>query len=251
MIESAKGKVAFVAGAGGGIGLGIATALIERGASVVLADVKPMPDTLPDGPGSCVYRQGDLTDAAFVEAGISEAARMFGRLDWLVNAHAVLDFANDTSFAAMDMDTWDRVFAVNLTSYALTARHAVAAMRKNRSGAMVHFSSIDALAGDPKPQDAYAISKAGVLRLSKSIAVQCAAERIRSNVILPGPTLTPMQDRWQGKPQVQKHVADSIPLGRLGAVDDHVNAALFLLSDKASWVTGSELVVDGGITAGR
>ena len=114
---------------------------------------------------------------------------------------------------------------------------------------MVHFASIDALRGEINPQDAYAVSKAAVIRFSKSVAVQFAADGIRSNVILPGPVLSPMQDRWRGKEDVQAEVAAGIPLGRLGTTQDQSDACLFLLSDKASFITGTELVVDGGITA--
>ena len=114
---------------------------------------------------------------------------------------------------------------------------------------MVHFSSIDALSGDPKPQDAYGASKAALIRLSKSLAIQYAGSQIRSNVILPGLTMTPMQDRWKNKPNIQEQVAQNIPLGRLGNPQDMADACLFLLSDHASYITGTELTVDGGVTA--
>ena len=122
-------------------------------------------------------------------------------------------------------------------------------MKQNRGGSLVHFSSIDALVGDSKPQDAYGASKAAIIRLSKSIAVQFARDGIRSNAILPGPVMSPMQGRWQDKPELQEHVAQSIPLGRIGTTQDLSNACLFLLSDEASFITGTELIVDGGVTA--
>jgi len=250
MSGTAKSKVAVVAGAGGGIGLAVANMLIAEGASVVLADVKDMPDGITDGPGSYVYKQGDLSDESFVADVFESATTMFGRLDYLVNTLGVLWFDRDKSVVTMDMDVWDTVFKINLKSFALTSRYAVPAMKKSGGGAMVHFSSIDATGGDPKPQDAYAISKAAVIRLSKGLAVQFAADGIRSNSILPGPTMSPMQSRWEGKDDVQQKIGAMIPLGRLGHVDDLANAAMFLLSDKAAWITGTELVVDGGITAG-
>ena len=114
---------------------------------------------------------------------------------------------------------------------------------------MVHFASVDALHGELKPQDAYATSKAAIIRFSKSIAIQFAADGIRSNTILPGQVLSPMQDRWRGKPDLQAKAAAVVPLGRLGSTQDQSNACLFLLSDKASYITGAELVVDGGVTA--
>lgn len=145
------------------------------------------------------------------------------------------------------MDVWDQVFAINLRSIALTSRAAVPLMRKTgRGGAMVHFSTIQWLRGDPKPQDAYQASKAGVCALSKSLAMQLAAEGIRSNAICPGMALTPLQARWDNE-EVLKAVADYTPLGRIGTPQDMANAALFLLSDAASYITGIELAVDGGL----
>ena len=246
---SFAGKAALVAGAGGGMGLNIACDLIAAGADVVLADLKPAPDGVPEGPGRHRYVQGDLTDEAFVEQAVAAAVEGFGRLDCLVNAAGVLWIGKDGSIAEMDLAVWDRVLEINLRSFVLTARHAVPHMKAAGGGAMVHISSIDALSGDPAPQDAYGVAKAGVIRLSKSIAVQFAGEGIRSNALLPGPVLSPMQERWQGKPEAQAAVASHIPLGRLGTTQDLANACLFLLSDEAAFVTGTELIVDGGVTA--
>ena len=180
---------------------------------------------------------------------VETVRQRFGRLDYLVNTTGVLWFDQDTSFVTIDLALWDRVFEINLKSFVLTARHVIPLMLEQGGGAMVHFSSIDALRGDPNPQDAYAISKAAVIRFSKSVAVQYADHSIRSNVILPGPVLSPMQARWEGKEKIQQDVAQMIPLGRLGGTQDPANACLFLLSDEASWITGADLTVDGGLSA--
>ncbi|MCP3687539.1 MAG: SDR family oxidoreductase, partial [Gammaproteobacteria bacterium] len=103
--------------------------------------------------------------------------------------------------------------------------------------------------GDALPQDAYQASKAGVIALTKSVAIQYAKDGIRANSILPGPTESPMQDRWKETPGAMQATAASIPLGRVGTVEDMANACLFLLSDKSSFITGTELVVDGGCLA--
>jgi 3-oxoacyl-[acyl-carrier protein] reductase len=245
---SFEGKVAYVAGAGG-MGLRIAQDLIQAGAHVALADVKPAPGELPSGPGSNEYFEGDLTDDGFVEKTMAEWERRHGRLDYLVNTTGVLLFGRDRSCLEMDLDAWDRVMTVNLKSFVLTIRHAVPAMKRAGGGAMVHFSSIDALRGDDRPQDAYGCSKAAIIRLSKSVAIQLARQRIRSNVILPGPVHTPMQARWDNDPAALQRLSDFVPLGRIGAVEDMANACLFLLSDKAGFITGTELIVDGGLTA--
>ena len=245
---SFEGKVAYVAGAGG-MGLRIARDLIQAGAHVALADVKPAPGELPSGPGGNQYFEGDLTDDGFVEKTMAEWERRHGRLDYLVNTTGVLLFGRDRSCLEMDLDVWDRVMTVNLKSFVLTIRHAVPAMKRAGGGAMVHFSSIDALRGDDRPQDAYGCSKAAIIRLSKSVAIQLARQRIRSNVILPGPVHTPMQARWDNDPAALQRLFDFVPLGRIGTVEDMANACLFLLSDKAGFITGTELIVDGGLTA--
>ena len=242
------GKVAFVAGAGGGMGFGIAQALLARGARVAMADLKPVPSE-PAAGDRQLYLQGDLTDEAFVGSALRQCEERHGRLDYLVNTAGVLWFGRDQSCTEMDMEVWDRVMAINLKSFALTIRHAVPAMKRAGGGAMVHFSSIDALRGDDRPQDAYGASKAAVIRLSRSVAIQFARDGIRSNAILPGPVHTPMQARWDADAASVERLAKVVPLGRIGRVEDMVRACLFLLSDEASFITGTELVVDGGLTA--
>jgi NAD(P)-dependent dehydrogenase (short-subunit alcohol dehydrogenase family) len=246
---SFSGKVALVAGAGGGMGLQIARDLIGEGAHVTLVDLKDAPSDIPSGPGSSRYLQGDVTNEDFVAQAVAETIKAHGRLDHLVNTTGVLWFDRDKSCVDMDMDVWDRVMEINVKSFALTARHAVPEMKKAGGGSMVHFASTDALRGDDKPQDAYGCSKAAVVRLSKSLAVQFAKDGIRSNTILPGPVHTPMQARWDGNAEIQAAIANHVPIGRIGKAQDMANACLFLLSDKASYVTGTELIVDGGLAA--
>jgi NAD(P)-dependent dehydrogenase (short-subunit alcohol dehydrogenase family) len=246
---SFQDKVAFVAGGGGGMGLAIANRLIEAGCQVALADLKPKPDGIAEGPGRSLYLEGDLSDQAFVEGAVASTVEAFGGVDYLVNTAGVLWLDKDKSVTEIAMDVWDRVLAINVRSFALTARYCVPLMRARGGGAMVHFSSIDATGGDAPAQDAYGASKAAVIRLGKSLAVQFAGDGIRSNVILPGPTMSPMQARWDGDAEAQKKVAGFVPLGRLGRLDDMADACLFLLSDAAGYITGVELPVDGGVTA--
>ncbi len=251
---SFEGKSAVVTGAGGGMGLNIARDLLAAGAKVTGVDLKdPPPEFASDlGEGACagLYLQGDITDEAFVAEVFAKHRDANGGLDYLVNAAAVLWFGRDKSLVEMDLEVWDRVLEIDLRAVMLMARHAVPLMQASGGGAMVHVSSIQSLRGDPKPQDAYTASKAAIIGLSKSLAIQYARDAIRSNVLVPGMTDSPMQDRFKERPEMKQAIAESIPLGRLGQTQDMANAVLFLLSDRASYITGTELVVDGGTWAG-
>jgi len=241
------GRHAVVAGAGGGMGEAITLALLDAGASVTAIDVKARPASLAAYDDRLTFAQGDLTDAAFVEQVVGTAGRERGGIDYLANVAGVLWFGRDKSALEMDLDVWDEVFRINLKSFVHTARSVVPHMRAGgRGGAMVHFSTIQWMRGDPQPQDAYQASKAAVCAMSRSLAMQLAADGIRSNSICPGPTLTPLQARWDTE-KIRGQVADYVPLKRIGTAQDMANAALFLLSDGASYITGIELVVDGGV----
>jgi NAD(P)-dependent dehydrogenase (short-subunit alcohol dehydrogenase family) len=239
------GRTALVTGAGGGMGLQIARELAAAGAAVTGIDLKDPPDGFPG-----IYARGDITDWLFLEATIGEMVGRTGRFDLLANVAGVLAFGIDTSLAEIELATWNRMIEINLTGSMLAARFALTRMRAaGNGGAMVHFSSTQCLRGDDKPQDAYQVAKAGIIAMSKSLAIQGAADGIRSNTVIPGPTATPMQARWQEDPQQRRATATAVPLGRVGEPADLANAALFLLSGKASWITGTELLVDGGLMA--
>jgi NAD(P)-dependent dehydrogenase (short-subunit alcohol dehydrogenase family) len=240
--EGFAGRTAVVTGAGGGMGLQIARDLLAAGAKVTALDVKERPGEIE----GAAYAQGDVSDERFVAGAIGATVAETGRLDYLVNAAGVLWFGRDRSLLDIDLEIWNRVIAINLTGCMLTARHAIPPMRRTGGGAIVHFSSTQCLRGDDRPQDAYQVAKAGLLALSKSIAIQCAKDKIRSNVILPSATESPMQARWQQDPELKRATAAGVPLGRVGTVQDMASACLFILSDNASFITGTELLVDGG-----
>lgn len=239
-------RTAIVTGAGGGMGEAIAKALANAGCHVVAVDLKPCPDSLADLP-NLEFVQGDLTDEVFVNATAKAAYEKHGRLDYLCNVAGVLWFGKDKSIFEMDLDVWDRVFDINLKSMVYTVRACQPLMKKSSNGgAMVHFSTIQWMRGDTAPQDAYAASKAAVSAFSRSLAMQMAADNIRSNVICPGLTLTPMQARWDTK-KAQENVADYVPIKRLGTPEDMAKTTLFLLSDGAGYITGVDIPVDGGL----
>ncbi len=239
-------RVAVVTGAGGGMGQQIANMILDAGGSAIMIDVKPEPDDLFGTPEQRLYAQGDLTDPEFVKATIAEAAGYFGRIDYLANVAGVLWFDRDASLLDMDMKVWDQVFDINLKSMVHMARAVVPHMRTQEAGAMVHFSTTQCLRGDPLPQDAYSTAKAGVGALSRSLAMQLAADNIRSNAIYPGLTQTPLQARWDTPDKITE-AGSYVPLGRIATPDELATAAVFLLSDGASYITGIDLVVDGGL----
>ena len=239
-------RVAVVTGAGGGMGKEIANMILNAGGSVIMIDLKPEPDDLAGAPEQRLYAQGDLTDEAFVTTTINSGAKRFGRIDYLANVAGVLWFDRDASLLDMDLKVWDQVFNINLKSMVHTARAAVPHMRKTGGGAMVHFSTTQSLRGDPLPQDAYSTAKAGVAGLSRSLAMQLAADNIRSNAIYPGLTLTPLQARWD-TPEKISEMAKHVPIGRIGTPEELASAAVYLLSDGASYITGVDLIVDGGL----
>jgi len=239
-------RVAVVTGAGGGMGLEIANLILDAGGSVIMIDVKPEPDNLAANPEQRFYAQGDLTEPEFVNATIDEGAKRFGRVDYLANVAGVLWFDRDASLLDMDMDVWDQVFDINLKSMVYTARAVVPYMQKGTGGAMVHFASTQCLRGDPLPQDAYSTAKAGVGALSRSLAMQLSSDNIRSNAIYPGLTQTPLQARWD-TPEKISNAGSFVPLGRIGTPEELATTAVFLLSDGASYITGIDLVVDGGL----
>lgn len=246
---SFEGRTAVVTGAGGGMGLNAARDLLAAGTDVTLIDLKERPEGLDEGPGRALFLQGDVGDDGFVGQAMKQTFARTGRLDYLVNAAGVLWFERDRSMVETDLEVWDEVLRINLRSMVHTVRHAVPLMKRSGGGAMVHISSIQALRGDGKPQDAYQASKAAIIALSKSLAVQFAADGIRSNTLLPSATASPMQARWNRDPAMMRSTAAAVPLGRVGTTQDMADAILFLLSDKASFITGTELIVDGGRSA--
>jgi len=169
-------KAAVVTGAGGGMGEAVALALANSGALVTAIDVKPCPESLAALERSVSYAQGDLRDEAFVEETIAGSFARNGQLDYLVNVAGVLWFGRDKSLLDMDLSVWDEVVDINLKSMVLTSRAAVPFMRRTGSGAMVHVSTIQWMRGDLKPQDAYQASKAAVCAVSRSLAMQLAAD---------------------------------------------------------------------------
>ena len=247
---SFSGKVAIVTGAASGMGLAITNELINQNAQVGALDVQALSEQLKkNDPNNLKFVNCDVSDESQVKKAIEQIYSKFGKLDFLVNAAGVLWIGKDVSVVETDVDIWNKVMNINLRGMANTVKFSTPLMKKDGGGSMVHFSTVQCMRGDDRPQDAYQASKAGMIALSKSIAVQFGKYGIRSNTILPWQIETPMQVRWKSNPELKKKTIKGIPLGRVGTVEDMVHACLFLLSEKASFITGTELVVDGGYLA--
>ena len=244
-----KGKSAVITGACGGMGLEVSKSLSKNGISVLMLDIKAPEKSFLENNENCVFKKVDVTNLKNLKSKIDHFYKKNKSIDYLINTTGVLWFDKDVSAVDIQTITWDKVFEINLKSMMYLSKIIIPLMKKNKFGSMVHISSIDALSGDNKPQDAYGASKAAMIRLSKSLAIQFASENIRSNIILPGPIETGMQKRWKKNPNAKKNLEKFIPLNRVGKPTDISNACVFLLSDEANYITGTEIIVDGGLTA--
>ncbi len=243
-----SGRTALITGGSGGIGLSIVKKLIKNKIKVIILDINtPSKKILLNK--YVEFMKIDLSDYKNLQLCLTELKKKYKKIEYVINAAGVLWFDKDISLEKIEINTWDKVFSINLNSIVIVLQSILPQMKKNKFGSIVHISSIDALSGDNKPQDAYGSSKAALLRLSKSISIQFASKNIRSNSILPGPIETPMQERWKKDPESKKNLSIVIPLRRVGKPSDIANSTMFLLSDESSFITGTELIVDGGLRA--
>ncbi len=246
---SFKGKSAVVTGACGGIGIECVKKLNNAGIKVLMLDLKNPPRNFIKKYKKVEFQKIDVTNFNELKKTINKFYLKNKSTDYLINTTGVLWFDRDISATQINLEVWDRVFEINLKSMTYLSKCIIPKMKKKKFGSMVHISSVDALSGDDKPQDAYGASKAAMVRLSKSLAIQFASYNIRSNIILPGPIDTPMQNRWKKNPKAKKQLTKMIPLQRIGKPNDIANTILFLLSNEGSYITGTEITVDGGLTA--
>src|SRR5688500_8924649 len=243
-----ENKIAIVTGAASGIGRGCAKRLAAEGARVVCAD-KADATTVAEEIGG-VYRQLDVTDEGAWQRVVDETVRLYGRLEILVNAAGVAVWGD---IERTTLEQWRFVNGVNAEGTFLGCRAAIAAM-KATGGSIINISSVAGLVADPDAP-AYCASKGAVRLLTKSVALHAArcGYNVRCNSVHPSFIDTPMVDAvvdgHRNPAKMRTLVEKAAPLGRLGEVDDVAAAVLYLASDESKFVTGSELVVDGGLTA--
>jgi len=248
------GKVTFITGAGMGIGRAAALRFAEEGARVIVADIdeKAGHETVAAvtaAGGHAIAVTGDVAVEADVERMVADGARRFGALHVLYNNAGVLWKDRDRSVLETDDRWWDRVMAINLKSAFWVTKHGIPHLRSARGGSIILMGSVSALVGFTRAQDAYTCAKGGLISLTKSLAIQFARDQIRCNIIHPGIVDTPLQAPYLNE-ELRREFQTGIPLGRIGQPRDIANVALFLASEESSFMTGAELVVDGGFTAG-
>ncbi|MCJ7437792.1 MAG: glucose 1-dehydrogenase [Acidimicrobiia bacterium] len=249
-------KIAIVTGGGSGIGAATARLLASEGAAVTIADISEdaalkVAESIRAAGGTARAQRTDVADSTDVEAMLAETVGAFGGLDILHNNAAVIDLNRvDQDIVTMDLVTWDRVLAVNLTGPMLGCRFAIPAMLDRGGGSIVNTASAAAFYGSDSLA-AYGISKAGIVSLTRSVATAYGERGIRCNAVAPGVVVAhdvqdalggPMSDRLRG-------ITTSHLIGRLGYPEEIAAAVAFLASDDAAFVTGEILRVDGGFTA--
>jgi len=242
-----EGKAALVTGAASGIGRATALALAREGARVLAADrdaagAEAVAKAIAESHGEARAMRCDVARADEVDAMVAAALDAFGRLDCAVNAAGIL--GSPAPLHDVALEQWERTLAVNLTGLFLCLRAELRAMRAQRAGAIVNVSSGAGVLGTPF-LGPYAASKHAILGLTKTAALENARDGVRVNAICPGSTDTPMlQGFMASSPEARRMILASAPSGRLGTPEEIAEAALWLCSDRASYVSGESLLVD-------
>lgn len=245
-----EGKVAIVTGGNMGIGRAAALLFAREGASVAIAarrqdEGEALAAQVGAEGGKAIFVRTDVAVAADHKALVEATIAAFGRLDLAFNNAGTEQFGS--SVVDLPEEEWDRVIAVNLKGVFLSMKYQIPAMLAAGGGAIVNTSSVGGLVATPG-LSAYQSAKHGVIGLTKVAALEFAKHNIRVNALCPGGTRSEMFDKWTAIPEVNEHLLAAHPIGRFAQPEEQAEAALFLLSDAASFVTGVALPVDGGLT---
>jgi len=246
-----SGKVALISGGARGQGTTETRLFVREGARVVFGDIlddegKKVEEEIRAAGGEATYVHLNVTREADWRAAVSTAVDRYGKLDVLVNNAGILLRAKIEETTEED---WDRIMAVNAKGVFLGTKCALPAMRRAGGGSIVNISSTAGLVGSPGETAAYTATKGAVRLFTKATAIQHAKDKIRCNSVHPGPIATDMiKDMLEDKSAWEQRLR-RLPMGRVGTADEVAYGVLYLASDEASYVTGSELVIDGGTTA--
>ena len=243
-------KVAFITGAGMGVGSATCLLFAHEGSKIVAADINQEAGDetvhlIKERGGEAVFVQCDVANEQEVKQAIETGVNIFGKLDILYNNAGVLWRDKDVEVTRTDESTWDQVVAINLKGTVWVCKYGIPELIKKGGGAIVNIGSGTALMGFTTAQDAYTASKGALTSLTRSMAIVYAKDRIRANIIHPGPVDTPMQKEWDE--ETRQAISEWVPLGRLATAKDIAYCGLFLASDESAYITGTDIIVDGGI----
>ncbi|MBM3935156.1 MAG: glucose 1-dehydrogenase [SAR202 cluster bacterium] len=244
------GKVALITGGAGEMGQAKAKLFAVEGAAVAVADIieaagEAVVRDIRQAGGKAMFVKLDVSSETDWAAAVANVEKRFGKLDVLVNNAGIYQ---TTQVESTSVEEWDRTMAVNARGVFLGVKHVIPAMRRARGGSIVNISSTTGIVGGTRGS-AYGASKGAVRAFTKFAAIQLAKDGIRVNSIHPGPIDTPLIAVNIGTPEGRAASVSRVPLGRIGTPADVAYGALYLASDESSFVTGSELVIDGGLTA--
>ncbi len=243
-----EGKVAFISGGSRGMGAEEARLFAKEGAKVVIGDVledegQRLAAQIGEEGGEALFVALDVTSEAQWQAAVAATVARFGKLDVLVNNAGISGHGTVESTTVED---WDRVMDINAKGVFLGTKVAIPEMRRAGGGSIINISSQLGIVGVDNSSPQYQASKGAVRLLTKATAIQYAGENIRANSVHPGPIVTPMTESGRADPDRNQVTLSRIPLGRYGEAEDVAYGVLFLASDESSFMTGSELVIDGG-----
>lgn len=248
------GKVAIITGAGGGMGLEQMKLFAKEGAKVIGVDMTVEPvekvvEEIKNNNGEALALKLDVSSAEGWQEVVEKTVDTFGKLNVLVNTAGIVG-PDEASVVEHDLDELDKILEVNLKGAFIGSKYAIPEMIKTGGGSIVNISSIGGVVGE-QGGTGYGTSKAAIIGMTRNIAVEYGPENIRANSILPGQVQTPMSAflETEEAKEIKQEYIDKTPLGHFGEPIDIANAALFLASDESKYTTGTELYVDGGVTA--
>lgn len=244
-----KDKVALITGAGSGIGRESALLFAREGAAVVAVDLNEQAarDTVASIQNAVAVR-ADVSSSADCQRMVAAAEKAFGRLNVLFNNAGIMHSSDDDAISTSE-ETWELTMRINARGVFLGCKFGIPALRRAGGGSIINTASFVAKLGAATPQVAYTASKGAVLSMTRELAVIHAREKIRVNALCPGPLRTPLLMSLLDTDAKRNRRLVHIPMGRFGEASEIAKAALFLASDDSSYMTGAELLVDGGITA--
>jgi NAD(P)-dependent dehydrogenase (short-subunit alcohol dehydrogenase family) len=248
------GKVVMITGVGSGMGRQAALRFAGEGARLLGCDIREeqgaeVAAEVAAAGGEMLFVAADVSKEDQVIEAVRSGAERFGRLDVLYN-NAGIGPPTDAVATELPLEVFEWVMRVNVNGVFLCSKHAIPHIVKSGGGSVINIASIGGLyGGGVLPITAYGTSKAAVIGLTRQLAVQFARHRVRVNAVCPGPIETPILDPFFVDPEVKRRFAARVPIGRMGVPDDVVNLCLYLASDESTFVTGSILTIDGGITA--